>query len=63
MQRLSHFLQGSQIFDEQLSAIITTCGFPPPPQIGFGLGEAKFPQVSISQAPQVVQNDPLGDQK
>ena len=46
---------------EELCGGITTFGLAPPPQIGSGLGEAKFPQVSISQAPKVVQNDPLGD--
>ena len=47
---------GSQIFEELLSARITTLGGQPIPQIGSGLGEAKFSQVSTSQAPKVVQN-------
>ena len=52
---------GSRV-GEELSAIMATFGSAAPPQIGSGLGEAKFPQVSISKAPKVAQNDPLGDQ-
>ena len=51
----------SQIFEELCSGI-NTFGSATPPQIGSGLGEAKFPQVSLSQAPKVVQNDPRGNQ-
>ena len=61
MQQLQQSCQRPQIFEELCSGI-TTLGFPSPPQIGSGLGEAKFSQVSLSQAPKVVQNDPLGDQ-
>ena len=52
---------GSRV-GEELTARITTLGGVPIPQIGSGAGEAKLPQVSISQAHKVVQNDPLGDQ-
>ena len=48
---------GARVGEEQLSATITTFGSPAAPQIGSGLVEAKFPQVSISQAPKVVQNE------
>ena len=56
-----------QVFDdprvcEVLSATFLILGFPPPPQIGPGLGEAEFLQVPNSWAPEVTQNDPLGDQ-
>ena len=61
MQQRAALSTGPQIF-EGLSIRITTFGLPPPPRIGSGLGEVKFPQVSISHAPKVVENDSLGDQ-